>query len=106
MRLLLTLQQLKKKIIVFNFFICIFEQISFVEFAFYCLKVTSNEVAYVQQHIGFICIFELIRFVEYNNEIDGSPKNKWAGSNSFLSEPGFDPGTCGLWAHHASAAPL
>jgi hypothetical protein len=20
-------------------------------------------------------------------------------------EPGFDPGTCGLWAHHASAAP-
>ncbi|GFP92610.1 probable beta-1 3-galactosyltransferase 11 [Phtheirospermum japonicum] len=23
-----------------------------------------------------------------------------------LSEPGFDPGTCGLWAHHASAAPL
>ena len=24
----------------------------------------------------------------------------------FLSEPGFDPGTCGLWAHHASAAPL
>ncbi len=25
---------------------------------------------------------------------------------SGLSEPGFDPGTCGLWAHHASAAPL
>ena len=24
----------------------------------------------------------------------------------FISEPGFDPGTCGLWAHHASAAPL
>ncbi|CAK7339667.1 unnamed protein product [Dovyalis caffra] len=24
----------------------------------------------------------------------------------FLAEPGFDPGTCGLWAHHASAAPL
>ncbi|GLJ28446.1 hypothetical protein SUGI_0559670 [Cryptomeria japonica] len=23
-----------------------------------------------------------------------------------ISEPGFDPGTCGLWAHHASAAPL
>ncbi|AES76040.1 hypothetical protein MTR_6g069410 [Medicago truncatula] len=23
---------------------------------------------------------------------------------SFLSKPGFDPGTCGLWAHHASAA--
>ncbi|KAF7828627.1 hypothetical protein G2W53_019791 [Senna tora] len=29
-----------------------------------------------------------------------------AGSYSFISEPGFDPGTCGLWAHHASAAPL
>ncbi|KAK9045138.1 hypothetical protein V6N11_059027 [Hibiscus sabdariffa] len=25
---------------------------------------------------------------------------------STLSEAGFDPGTCGLWAHHASAAPL
>jgi hypothetical protein len=25
---------------------------------------------------------------------------------SNISEPGFDPGTCGLWAHHASAAPL
>ena len=24
----------------------------------------------------------------------------------FISEPGFDPGTCGLWAHHASTAPL
>lgn len=24
----------------------------------------------------------------------------------FVSEPGFDPGTCGLWAHHASTAPL
>ena len=23
-----------------------------------------------------------------------------------VSEPGFDPGTSGLWAHHASAAPL
>ena len=23
-----------------------------------------------------------------------------------LSEPGFNPGTGGLWAHHASAAPL
>ena len=23
-----------------------------------------------------------------------------------ISEPGFDPGTCGLWAHHASAALL
>ncbi|KAK8999488.1 hypothetical protein V6N11_070650 [Hibiscus sabdariffa] len=23
-----------------------------------------------------------------------------------ISEPGFDPGTCGLWAHHASAVPL
>jgi hypothetical protein len=23
-----------------------------------------------------------------------------------ISEPGFDPGTCGLWAHHASTAPL
>ncbi|KAL6560362.1 hypothetical protein OROGR_003921 [Orobanche gracilis] len=23
-----------------------------------------------------------------------------------LSEPSFDPRTCGLWAHHASAAPL
>ena len=28
------------------------------------------------------------------------------GSHSIISEPGFDPGTCGLWAHHASAAPL
>ena len=26
--------------------------------------------------------------------------------NYNLSEPGFDPGTCGLWAHHASATPL
>jgi len=25
---------------------------------------------------------------------------------SVLSERGFDPRTCGLWAHHASAAPL
>ena len=25
---------------------------------------------------------------------------------SGISEPGLDPGTCGLWAHHASAAPL
>ena len=25
---------------------------------------------------------------------------------TLISEPGFDPGTCGLWAHHASAAPL
>ena len=32
-------------------------------------------------------------------------QKKWIGSFS-LSEPGFDPGTCGLWAHHASAAPL
>lgn len=23
-----------------------------------------------------------------------------------MSEPGFDPGTCGLWDHRASAAPL
>ena len=26
--------------------------------------------------------------------------------NFEISEPDFDPGTCGLWAHHASAAPL
>nr|GEW63936.1 hypothetical protein [Tanacetum cinerariifolium] len=24
---------------------------------------------------------------------------------NMVSEPGSDPGTCGLWAHHASAAP-
>ncbi|CAK7335664.1 unnamed protein product [Dovyalis caffra] len=28
------------------------------------------------------------------------------GEATLISEPGFDPGTCGLWAHHASAAPL
>jgi hypothetical protein len=33
-------------------------------------------------------------------------KKEKEGSFSLLSEPGFDPGTCGLWAHHASAAPL
>ena len=27
-------------------------------------------------------------------------------SKKFVSKPGFDPGTCGLWAHHASTAPL
>lgn len=26
------------------------------------------------------------------------------GHNSLVSKPGFDPGTCELWAHHASAA--
>ncbi|KAI3735367.1 hypothetical protein L6452_14863 [Arctium lappa] len=35
----------------------------------------------------------------------GWEKKRNIGSHS-LSEPGFDPGTCGLWAHHASAAPL
>ena len=28
------------------------------------------------------------------------------GCHSLVSEPSFDPGTCGLWAHFASAAPL
>jgi hypothetical protein len=23
------------------------------------------------------------------------------GRHKLVSEPGFDPGTCGLWAHHA-----
>ena len=36
----------------------------------------------------------------------GGKTKKHLGSYSDLSEPGFDPGTCGLWAHHASAAPL
>ena len=32
---------------------------------------------------------------------------RWkAESLSHISKPGFDLGTCGLWAHHASAAPL
>ena len=30
----------------------------------------------------------------------------WEAFSLEISEPGFDPGTCGLWAHHASAAPL
>ena len=33
-------------------------------------------------------------------------KKKGRQEATLLSEPGFDPGTCGLWAHHASAAPL
>ena len=33
-------------------------------------------------------------------------KEKNSEGSYSLSEPGFDPGTCGLWAHHASAAPL
>ena len=39
-------------------------------------------------------------------EVLGWKKKIVGGSYSNLSEPGFDPGTCGLWAHHASAAPL
>ena len=38
-----------------------------------------------------------------------SKKKEQSKSETFhfiISEPGFDPGTCGLWAHHASAAPL
>ena len=33
-------------------------------------------------------------------------KNKNKNFIKRLSERGFDPRTCGLWAHHASAAPL
>ena len=33
-------------------------------------------------------------------------KRGWEAFSLEISEPGFDPGTCGLWAHHASAAPL
>ncbi|KAK1571301.1 hypothetical protein Q3G72_014794 [Acer saccharum] len=36
---------------------------------------------------------------------DREKPKRYIGSHS-ISEPGFDPGTCGLWAHHASAAPL
>ena len=50
----------------------------------------------------YIYIYIYIRFCSGNEK-----KKKIAmKAYSFISEPGFDPGTCGLWAHHASAAPL
>ncbi|PON50075.1 hypothetical protein PanWU01x14_225170 [Parasponia andersonii] len=59
-------------------------------------------------------IFALLRIIAmrksgaYDVVLDraSSIKKIDAESCSSISEPGFDPGTCGLWAHHASAAPL
>ena len=39
-------------------------------------------------------------------KLNEKTEKKKINSEATLSEPGFDPGTCGLWAHHASAAPL
>ena len=72
-------------------------------------------------HDGFLTISKLIggfsdnsgtgkensEFAPDKGLIENSLKIKNEKHNKlYLSEPGFDPGTYGLWDHHASDAPL
>ncbi len=56
-----------------------------------------------RKQLGLACCQGSKHTLDY----EGETKTISYGSlYSVLSERGFDPRTCGLWAHHASAAPL